>query len=235
MVFRVKFRMPVLAAIVALWILAWPPVGAAAAAVPKPSTSPGTLWANGYEDLQTPGLGVVSDRYSDPAELYASSSSQAADDFTVPNRATWTIREVDVHGFYNQPTGSLDAGPADAFTVSFAPSITLNGVAQPDDRYLTTRTARTPATSNAFTLGLDAPVVVGPGRYWVIVTAEINYTLHGQWRWMTSGMAPKGASAVWRHATPDQSCSRWCTLPQSWPSSFSGPTDLRFQLVGTAA
>jgi hypothetical protein len=238
MLARAKCRISIVSSVAGVVIvatLAWSSSLTTAAAAPKPPGATTVLWANAYDNLQAPGFGIVSDHYNDPGGLHASENSDAADDFTVPSRATWTVSEVDAYGFYQQPTGSLDPGPADGFTVSFAPSITVEGVTQPDGRYLTSRTAHAANQGNAFTLVLDAPVLLGPGRYWVIVAANINLTLHGQWRWMTSALTPKGASAVWRQASTNRECHRWCTLAQAWPTVFSAPTDLRFQLVGTSA
>ena len=210
--------------------------GPAGAAPPKP---PGVLWANAYDDLQPPGVGIVSDRYNDPGGILAAESSEAADDFTVPARRTWTVREVDVAGFYHRPSGgtvpSLGAGPADRFHVGIASAVSVGGTLQPDPLRTVWTTASPVEDGNGFTLELDTSITVFSGHHFVLVVAELSYTLHGQWRWETSGLAPRGASAVWRQDHPDRSCTQWCTLSGAWPSSFDGPADLRFRLLGSSS
>ena len=222
------------AALCVLVIAAIAPATAAEARPAQKSTRPGPfVFDNGYS--QHGSLGWVSDNYVDP--LVADESSEGADDFTLSRRTT--INEVAVYGFYHQnsnPTAgaiSLDSGPADSVTVRFYGASIVNGVAVPGGLIEEQTVTPTDLRDPRFVLTIS-PITLSAGHYWVSVVANINYTLHGDWRWSdTPVWTLQGAEAVWRQPSDaaGTGCATWCTLATAYPSASSN--GLNFRLTGT--
>lgn len=112
------------------------------------------------------GVGVVS-------QDSQGSLAEAADDFTVPANATWTIREVDVRGHYFD-----GSGPADSQTVTFYEA------AHGRVGAVIARATRVAFADRdgSFRIRIP-PTTLGPGSYFVSVVANLDRTRGGEWHW----------------------------------------------------
>src|SRR5690606_17644991 len=159
-----------------------------ATGVPVPSSSmaqisgsPGAFSPTGgdilYDQSGNPGLNSTSSQdfeaANDPFD------NQAADDFVVPAGETWTITSVDAQGAYFN-----GVGPADSYNVYFyADAAGLPG-AEVESQMALTYTD--PSGLGSPSIPLAAPVVLTEGTYWVSVQASLNFSVGGQWGWLSS-------------------------------------------------
>jgi hypothetical protein len=183
------------------------------------STTP--LWIQ----LDSPGRLVISseDRLEpggDPRD------TEAADDFVVPAKTSWSIDGVDVQGAY---FGNGPRGPAASVSVViYADKQGKPGAVQCSNLGLQPRAGR---ASGAFEIDLPKPCKLGAGRFWLAVRAGINFTTAGQWGW-SERASQREKPSVWRN--PGNGYSTACRSfgPRLASCKVGEAPDLLFRLRG---
>lgn len=171
------------------------------------------------DSAATPNANSASPNYS-PSNLFSVGNyDRTADDFMVPDGATWSINEVDVTGAYNANPGSVvnvyiypDAGGQPG-TASF----TQEGI--------------TAAGGPNYQVPLTGVPNLTAGRYWITVQQDASGG-GGYWSWGTRSVQ-SGAAAQWfRTAIGIIPCptNMWTLRAACWPS---GSPDQTFELKGT--
>ncbi|MBK7558913.1 MAG: proprotein convertase P-domain-containing protein [Chitinophagaceae bacterium] len=149
-----------------------------------------------------PGTNGSPSQVFEPAN--AAFSSQAADDFTVPGGATWTVTRLDVVGtntgsgvptsvnvFFYANSGSNLPGAAIASYTNLASFVRTGG-------------------NYAVTLP-GAGINLSAGTYWVSFQVNMSFATSGQWFWSNYGATNIGNQYAWQNpgggfATP---CTNW--------------------------
>ncbi len=152
------------------------------------SAMPGavTLYNQNGDDT---GVAVISTHFTD---IFDSYSSYGADDFTVPAGHKWKVREVEVTGAY--VNGS---GPPESENVVFFKDkrgLPGNPVAECDNLN---------GTDNQGSFAIKLPKsckvgLAGGRRYWVSVSANMDFSCCGQWDWETRN-TQNGDPAAWEN------------------------------------
>lgn len=176
-----------------------------------------------YDQYDSPGAtGTNSQQLEAALEAF---DDQAADDFSVPAGASWTVNEVDIRGAYYNGTG-----PAESFNVYFyADSGGLPGTLVSQQNV----TFTTFPTIEDFVLPLAAPVALAPGSYWLSVQARMDFSSGGQWSWTNRSVAT-GSSAAWRNQGGGYGiCPGWTTRAGNCGFDATEP-DQVFRLAGTS-
>ena len=160
--------------------------------------------------------------------------SEAADDFVVPAGLAWSIDGIDVDGEYFSRDG-LDPVP-----VGFHVRFWSNDAATNLPSVLSAERLSQPYTAfgtapGDVQVGLEAPVVLPEGTWWVSVQARLDYGpgTH-QWFWHNR-IAQSGQGAAWKN--PGDLLQTHCVL-FARRSACQGTTDAPdqvFALHGTAA
>ena len=160
------------------------------------------------------GTAIVSTNFLPAEDL---SDAQAADDFTVPAGETWSVTEVFVMGLSPgaQPTSNV-AFYKDNATLPGA-EVTSSVVSAADG-----------GVSPNFALSLPAPVILGPGHYWVSVQRNSAGPAQS-WTWRRRSVA-SGDGAVWRN--PGNGFALNCIPYTRLTTCLAGPPDLLFKISG---
>lgn len=134
---------------------------------------PGPGQNNLYDQTNACSDGVASQQFPD----FGDSRLQAADDFTVPAGATWTLERV-----YNQGLFSV-AGPFDSVIVEIYDNTGPGGL--PGGLYCqeTGLTSAGGTSDPNLDVTLDGSCVVGEGTWWVSVLTDQDFGVAGQWFW----------------------------------------------------
>jgi len=169
---------------------------------------------------------------------YDDSDSAAADDFAVPDAATWRVSEVDVLGHY---FGYKHAGPAQSWHVTMyadaagtpgavvadydgLPESPRNDLAAPDGYKDTWVSIPVPETELA------------AGRYWLSVVANLRSsrgqddTGGGEWAWVVFRDG-QGRQMQWQNPGDhfDTGCTAWAKYRKCW---YGEGRDAVFKLKG---
>ncbi len=146
-------------------------------------------------------------------------NSEAADDFVVPAGQTWTITQVDFHGYLGEPcTGTFNvtfytnASGLPGTVVASRPSQTLAG------------------TNPNYSVTLTSAVVLSAGTYWVSIQSN---QAANTWFWgMRTAGSIAGFQAAWREAGGiGTGCTNWGN--RGTCTGTSGFGDQMFRLNGT--
>ena len=149
---------------------------------PQPTGTRGTLYSQ-YDHISA-FYSTNSQHYEPYMQAY---EDFAADDFTVPAGQTWILDEVDVAGVL------VGNGPVDHFNVVIHADAGMPGAAI----YSELNAAYAQPTSGNYVIPLHIPAVLGQGRYWLMVQANMNYyPVGGRWEWKNRG-ALSGVEAAW--------------------------------------
>lgn len=149
------------------------------------ATAASVLYANKGTDS---GLGVVSQN-----------ESAAADDFTVPEGRTWTIKEVDVTGVYFN-----GAGPADSETVTFYKAV-KGGVGKAVASY----PGRIGIEDGYGSFRISIPKTkLKSGTYFVSVVINMPFEEGGEWHWENM-LQVHGNAPEWEDPTGGGDCQTW--------------------------
>jgi hypothetical protein len=171
------------------------------------------------QDDNDNGVGVISQNFEADFDAY---DSRGADDFAIKRRCV--VREVDVNGAYF--TG---IGPAVSVHVTFY----LDDGRAPGERIVSQNHLdyRDPSGLGNFRIPLTVPVTFRPGRYWVAVTANIDFREGGEWGWNTNNTA-RGDKARWKNPGDgfDTGCTDWGKVKACLGDGGQGP-DLSFALL----
>lgn len=160
------------------------------------------------QDANCTGGLTVSQDYE---TLYAGSSTQVADDFTVPAGDTWDVGKVFVRGGY---TAYIQAGPASALNVAFFDDDAGKPAVAPIAACNYTGLIGFTDVAGEFSIPLQPSACHLPGdalgtRYWASVQVRMDYIPYGTWGWRDRG--PQiGLPAYWRN--PGDSyhlCAAW--------------------------
>ncbi|MCK9421133.1 MAG: T9SS type A sorting domain-containing protein [Bacteroidales bacterium] len=126
-----------------------------------------------YNQTGSPSLesSAVSQTFTDFPEF----SSKSADDFIVPDGATWNIRHIFVSGIYFNGGFEMPAVDVIFYTDnSGSPGTiisTFTGIPANSD------------ISGNLDIFLPSPVNLTAGHYWMSVAAAMDFTTHGEWAW----------------------------------------------------
>jgi hypothetical protein len=170
------------------------------------------------------GIGITSQNFEASFDIY---DNQGADDFTVPSTETWKVTEVDVTGVYYN-----GAGPAASQHVTFY----KNKGGLPNSAKVV---ADFPAVMGAdngfgsFVITLPSAVKLKPGKYWVSVQVNMDFSAGGQWGW-EGRTVQNGQMAAWQNPGDGfaTGCTSWNYESVCIPSG-QGP-DKMFALKGKA-
>jgi len=150
-------------------------------------------------------------------------NTAAADDFVVPDGATWIVKEVDINGVYFN-----GSGPAQSESVTFYKD--KNSKVGKVVAELDTLHGADDFGSFAITLG-DKGVKLKSGHYWVSVVINMSFAEGGEWGWenQTTGTV-EGDPAMWQNPG-GTTCTTWTAESVC----FGGPIgDQMFTLKGKA-
>jgi hypothetical protein len=184
-----------------------------------PAVAGADVLYNQTDSAATPNANSGLPNYS-PSNLFSVGDyNRTADDFTVPDGATWSIHDVGVTGAYNANPGSVvnvyiypDAGGHPG-TASF----TQEGI--------------TATGGPNYQVPLTGVPNLTAGRYWITVQQDASGG-GGYWSWGTRSVQ-SGAAAQWfRTAIGIVSCptNTWTLRAACWPSDNPDQT---FALRGT--
>jgi hypothetical protein len=156
----------------------------------------------------------------------SSTYSEVADDFTVPPSATWTIRGVDVTGFYD-----FGAGPISGVNVRiYANSSGLPGT------QLFQQLGIVPANGTAgpnFSLALTGAPPLSPGVYWIsIQVTGLNYP-DQIWDWANRTPQVGNPAAARTSLVPACMGPAWVARASAGCGGLT-PPDQMFSLSDTA-
>jgi hypothetical protein len=186
--------------------------------LPNSPASPNVILYNQYDNS---GTNSYSSQNFEPAQ--DAYDDFLADDFVVPAGQKWNLNQIDVQGVYYN-----GAGPADSMNVFiYTEAITTPGT------LLDSRIAL-PYTNVAdnFSIPISPTFVLNPGKYWISVQANLNFTPNGQWGW-TGRTVTSNYPATWQNPGDGFGiCSTWeartiCTGGPEAPDqvfSLSGTT-----------
>jgi hypothetical protein len=136
------------------------------------------------------GIGIVSQNFE---STFAAYSSQAADDFTVPAGATWSVKEVDATGVYFN-----GSGPATSENVIFY----KNSHGAPGDVVAEFDGVVGSDSFGSFAIDLGKGAKLKGGKhgktYWVSVAANLAFTVGGEWGWENQTTS-EGNPAQWQN------------------------------------
>ncbi len=165
------------------------------------------------------GVAVISD-YFDSGE-FSSYDSLAADDFTVPAGARWSVTEIDVTGVYFSGTG-----PSDAQKVYFFKD--KNG--NPGKLIHEVDNLKGVDNNGSFVITLPGKgVKLKAGTYWVSVQAGMNFIGGaGEWGWEVNSVQ-HGNPAIWEN--PGNGFGV-CPVWQPLSTCVGNGPDLMFALKG---
>jgi hypothetical protein len=178
---------------------------------------------------------VLYDQYDYISTLYATYSQKfepymsaydcyLADDFVVPAGEMWSVSEVQVHA---RVDGN---GQPDSFNVVI---YTDTGMPGPPVYTANSIGYSIPAQSE-YVIPLSAPVVLGPGTYWLMVQANMSYSGGGWWRWTNRGLRSNAHYAAWQN--PNEGFNSGC---DTWTSRWQCLGDLTnpdqvFRILGSS-
>jgi hypothetical protein len=196
-----------------------------AAAFAGPRVNPVVRHSKGAEVLYNQnsnanGLYVNSQNYT--SGTYTAYNDQAADDFVVPKKATWTVTEIDLSGccsgspisenvFFYKDNKGIPGKP-----VKGGSFMDLDGTGNP---------------SFVISLGKKG-VKLKAGHYWVSVVANCSDTGGcGDWGWALTGTIHND-SAVWEQPGngAGTGCTTWGVVGTCFNGAYSG--DFMFELQG---
>ncbi|MEO6252472.1 MAG: LamG-like jellyroll fold domain-containing protein, partial [Ferruginibacter sp.] len=159
------------------------------------ATPVGTLYTQG---TGAPANGSPSQVF-EPAN--AAFSSQAADDFTVPAGATWTVSQI--------TTAGIGAGTPTSVNVFFYNNSGSNlpGTVVASYNNVATYTR----VGGNYTVTLPTALSLTAGTYWVSFQVNMSFATGGQWFWGNFGTTNIGNQYAWQNpgggfATP---CTSW--------------------------
>ncbi|MBE0638107.1 MAG: hypothetical protein IH598_06295, partial [Bacteroidales bacterium] len=129
---------------------------------------------------------------------YPSYSTQATDDFFVPEGQTWVIEEISVLGQYS--SGGGPSQMANLFILQNNP--VGNEPGEPFTEYMDFPVISTPEGNLHFDL-LNAPgfgpLVLNPGHYWISIQPDMAYEPYGQWYWNKQESPTLNQEFYWRN------------------------------------
>ncbi len=205
--------------------------------------------------IDPPAFSVISCAFSDV--ILGGAHAAGADDFTVPSDG-WEISTIRVYGVYSDPVISGNTGPAASVAV-----------------YILPKTGSVPTSTDLSTLAIwfdtnlaytELDVVFGgdfeitlpdvqlaQGDYWLVVLANIELFVAGQWNWTETSLTPNsgttnGDESAWFQSTEmvASPITGSTTCVGAWNSRVTGCSmsrnpdtnppydrDLAFQLEGT--
>jgi len=196
----------------------------AASALASAATAEGgslvDLWAQNDSDI---GTATLSQNFEPDLDAW---DCQAADDFVVPKGETWSIKQVEVSGWY---WGNGIAAKSEN-VVFYRNAGGLPG--REVGRY-TELVGADPHHWGAFVIDLPRSMKLGPGRYWISVQANIDWNVTATtWGW--ESRAPKrGRAAAW--VNPLDGFESGCTSYEVESTCLDGGagSDHMFVLRGT--
>ncbi len=162
------------------------------------------------------GVGIVSQNFESSFNQY---DAKGADNFVLRNKCTAT--EVDVLGTYFNGSGParsenviIYTGSPNNHPGSVVASQTVTGV----------------DTAGSFVIPLT-PVHLQPGRYWVSVQVNMDFSSGGEWGWETTSTLA-GKPAQWKNPGNGfaTGCTTWMDMQTCIGPIGEGP-DFIFQIV----
>jgi len=136
------------------------------------------------------GQGIVAQNFETENDLY---DSEAADDFKVPAGKIWKITEIHVNGTYFDGAGS-----ADSFNVTFYSS--RKGKI---DKLIQSCPNASYYYDTQFDFGSEyvkCKVKLTEGGYFVAVQANMDFSVGGEWGWLTNNTI-RHKPSLWRNPT----------------------------------
>jgi hypothetical protein len=140
-----------------------------------------------YSQYDNPGTSSYSSQNFEPAQ--DAYDDFLADDFVVPAGQNWNLNKLDVQGTYFS-----GVGPADSMNVFiYTEAITSPGT------LLESRTAISYTNvADNFSIPISPTIVLNPGKYWVSVQANMDFSTNGQWGW-TGRTVTSNYPATWQN------------------------------------
>jgi len=142
------------------------------------------LWAQNDRDI---GTATISQNFEPEFDVW---DCQAADDFVVPKGETWSVKQVEVSGWYWG-----DSMPAKSENVVFYRN--AGGLPGQEVGRYTELVGADPNNWGAFVIDLPRAMKLKPGRYWISVQANIDWGVTSTtWGW-ESRSPKRGRAAAW--------------------------------------
>jgi hypothetical protein len=175
------------------------------------------------QQVDDSGIAIISQMFE---SAYSAYDSVAADDFTVPQGSTWTIKEIEVTGQYFN-----GSGPAKSENVTFY-SVT-NGL--PSKVLQTFASVKGKERLGSFSIKLKSATPLTAGTYFVSVQANLAFSQGGEWGWENTTTGQNfGNPAAWENPANGfgVGCTEW-QIEDSCIHDGQGPDHL-FSLLGTS-
>jgi len=129
-----------------------------------------------YDQTGNPsGTGVPSQNFEDEFDIY---DDMLADDFAVSEGTRWKLSEIDIEGTYFDGTG-----PAHSLNIAIYRNkhglpgelvAKYDEIQYADDQF------------GSFVVRLPEALKLKPGRYWMSVQANQDFSVEGEWGWLTA-------------------------------------------------
>lgn len=154
-----------------------------------------TVWDQGQQCDGPPSL---------PSQEFGNTFALAADDFEVPEGSTWIVDAIAVGGRYFLNCGSSVGGPADEVRFRIyedaggrpGPQVSGGRITDPWAGLADPNFTFTP--DHGLTLG-QAPITLGPGRYWLVVDGLQNCPAVGSWGWRSYVGPQRLSPGLWHN------------------------------------
>lgn len=173
-------------------------------------------------------FGVTSQQFPD----FPAYSSQASDDFFVPEGEQWTVENMQIYGFYSE-----GGGPAQMVNVFFY----LNNpeTNSPGNLFLMIPqffATSDPAGNLFFNFG-TSPITLQTGHYWLSIQPIMAYTNFGQWFWAQQAAPTISQEFHWQNPEGGWGLPNTSTWQKASLINWGSPAmdwNLGFALYGTA-
>lgn len=164
-------------------------------------------------------IAIVSQNFEDDFDVY---DAAVADDFTVPDGRKWKLKEIDVPGTYFDGTG-----PARSLNIAiFKNKGDLPGklVAEYDAIEIFSD------GQGSFVVRLPKWLKLKPGRYWISVQANMDFSGGGEWGWETASIMVDNPAQFQNPGDGFATgCTTWMPVATCVPN---GEGDMLFALRG---
>lgn len=178
-----------------------------------------TLYDQNSDDK---GKAILSTDFDD----YDSWDSYGADDFTIPTGHKWRIREIEVSGSYS----CRDCGGAASESVFFY----RDRKSQPGKLIAKCEAVEGTDSQGSFAIKIPKQckiILKGGKRYWISVSAAMEFHPDGYWGWETRNDQKEGP-AMWENPGGGlNNCRSWGVMTDCIGDYSEGP-DFMFALKG---
>lgn len=155
----------------------------------------GSVLFSTFAGIDPPAFAVISQNFTDDGIDF---QTFGADDFTVPD-CGWEINRIVARGNYSNNLDPMSLGPATSVNVYILPKTgmlpTSTDPASIAVWFATNLPYEELDAINGGDFGINIPnVVLAKGDYWLLVQANMDFLVGGQWNWTESSLTPNSGT-----------------------------------------